>query len=313
MTVEQALAGARLFQPEIHEEEDERHRIVFHVHHLLYDGESFPLLWRDLSELYAASREARAPQLPELGLEYVDFAGQQRGSWIEDRRRALPFWRSLAAGATGAVEWPAPAVVAGHPYEQEVTQFELSPASARAATAIARRHRVSPFFVLLAATAGAIAAVTGCEDPLIGTDVANRGSRHKQEVGHFLSSRLTRFVEPRERPVADLVGDAREAWFAAEDFDDVYIGEVLPELGISGYIPVLLDPVEPHRGPCFDEVEVVPIDLPPWPYYWRDAWISWLVDGRTFGCQMAIRRSRVAGWVPDAVAAAIEARLGGGG
>jgi hypothetical protein len=315
LTVDETLAGEPLFRPAIHKEGHERHLLVFRIHHLLYDGMSFSILWRDLSELYAACRYRRAPELPELRLEYIDFARQQRGSWPDAKQRAVPFWRSLVAGATGEVDWPPPSEVSGHPYEHEVTRFELSPVSARAATAIARQHRVSPFFVLLSATAGAIAAATGCEDPLIGTDVANRGSRSKHDlVGHLVSSRLTRFVEPQHRPVAELVADARETWFAAEEFDDVYIGEVLGELGIPEYTPVVqLEALDPHAGPRLDEVRVLPVDVPGWPYYWRDALIIWSLEGRTFGCQMAFRRSRVAGWVPDAVAAAIEARLQDGG
>lgn len=310
LTIDEVLAGEPLFRPSIHEEDHERHLLVFRIHHLLYDGMSFPILWRDLSELYTACCEHRASDLPELGLEYIDFSQRQRDGWQDAKRRAVPFWRSIATGGTTAVEWPSPVNFAGHPYEQQVATFELSPASGRAAATIAQRHRVSPFFVLLSATAGAIADVTDCEDLLIGTDVANRGSPSKNDlVGHFLSSRLTRFLAPHRRPVADLVADARETWFAAEDFDDVYIGEILAELGGPEFLPVQLSPIDPEPGLRLNEVEVLPVDVPAWPHYWRDAYISWSLVGRTFGCMMSSRRSLIAAWVPDAVAAAIEVRL----
>lgn len=311
---EEALSGDPLFRPSLHRAGDERHLLVLRIHHLLFDGMSFAVLWRDLGELYSARRERRPPELPELGPEYIDFARKQHASWPQARGEAVWFWDSVTAGATGEVEWPRPRVDGGDPYRHDVTRFALSPAAAGAVAAGARRNRVSPFLVLLSATAGAVAAVSRCRDPLLGTDVANRRAPGSHDlVGHFLSSRLTRFVEPQNRGVDELVAEAREPWFEAEAHEEPYIGEVLKELGVGGFTPVQLELPTEGTAPRLEGVRVLPIEVPPWPHYWRDAWIIWSLADGTCECLLTTRRSRVAEWVPKELAREIAARLEDGG
>ncbi|HYQ68253.1 non-ribosomal peptide synthetase [Actinophytocola sp.] len=75
------------------------HQLVCTFHHIAFDGWAPKPFFRDLAELYAARVEGRAPVLPELPIQYADFAGWQR-TWLDDRRRtrALEYWRGELAG-----------------------------------------------------------------------------------------------------------------------------------------------------------------------------------------------------------------------
>ncbi|PRY41581.1 non-ribosomal peptide synthetase [Umezawaea tangerina] len=75
------------------------HQLLCTFHHIAFDGWSPRLFLRDLAELYAARVSGRAPVLPELPIQYPDFAGWQH-SWLEEgrRARALDFWRTRLAG-----------------------------------------------------------------------------------------------------------------------------------------------------------------------------------------------------------------------
>jgi hypothetical protein len=92
-------AGHPLFRARVIEVEAGVHVLAVTIHHLVYDGLSFPVLWRDLSELYAARLAGRPADLPPLWRSYADYAEWQRDSWPALAARALPFWTAVVDGS----------------------------------------------------------------------------------------------------------------------------------------------------------------------------------------------------------------------
>lgn len=76
---------------------DDDHVLVLAMHHIVSDGWSLDILMRDLAELYRARREGRRAELPELPLDYADYAIWQRAA---DQGPALDHWTSRLAGLT---------------------------------------------------------------------------------------------------------------------------------------------------------------------------------------------------------------------
>ena len=65
------------------------------VHHAVFDGASLPVLAAELNELCLAAAEHREPKLPELAIQYADYAAWQRSQAATEH---LAYWRETLAG-----------------------------------------------------------------------------------------------------------------------------------------------------------------------------------------------------------------------
>jgi hypothetical protein len=83
------------------------HALLLTFHHIVTDGWSLGVLGRDLAALYNAQRDATACALPELPIQYADFAVWQRG-WLtgDILDRQLAYWRTQLAGAPASIDLP---------------------------------------------------------------------------------------------------------------------------------------------------------------------------------------------------------------
>ena len=85
----------------------EEHVLAMAMHHIISDGWSLGVLVGELSELYAAAVEARPARLPELPVQYADFAVWQRARLRDEALEAqVGFWRELLAGAPPVLALP---------------------------------------------------------------------------------------------------------------------------------------------------------------------------------------------------------------
>src|SRR5271157_495556 len=86
---------------------EEEHALFFNMHHIVSDGWSFGVFFRELGLLYAAFIENRPSPLPKLPIQYVDYAAWHR-DWLrgEALQRQLDYWREQLAGAPGVLELP---------------------------------------------------------------------------------------------------------------------------------------------------------------------------------------------------------------
>src|SRR4029077_20816712 len=93
---------------------DEDHALLFDMHHIISDGWSAGVLVQEVTALYAAFAEGRPSPLPELPVQYADFAVWQRG-WLpgDVLERQRGYWRERLAGAPSLdlpTDRPRPAV-----------------------------------------------------------------------------------------------------------------------------------------------------------------------------------------------------------
>src|SRR5205823_14583781 len=101
------LGSGPLFRAALVRLDDEEHLLLLTLHHIVSDGWSNEVLLRELGELYAAFRASRKSSLPELAIQYADYAAWQRewlqGEVLEER---LAYWREHLAGAPALLELP---------------------------------------------------------------------------------------------------------------------------------------------------------------------------------------------------------------
>ncbi|GGS84073.1 hypothetical protein GCM10010156_48430 [Planobispora rosea] len=150
-------------------------RLLFVAHHTVYDAWSAQIFAEELTELCAALREERPPRLPELTIQYADYAVWQRDRLTGGTLDAdLDYWRKQLAGSV-PVELPAdrprPAELG---YAGATVGFSVPDGTAERVADLARRTGTTPFMVLLTAFAALVARWTGRSDIVVGSPVAGR-------------------------------------------------------------------------------------------------------------------------------------------
>src|SRR3977135_3688200 len=96
---------------------DQEHVLILNLHHIVADGWSVGVLTRELGELYAAALNGQPAQLPELPVQYSDYAYWQR-QWLSAQtlEQQLGYWRDQLANLEPLelpTDHPRPAVRSG--------------------------------------------------------------------------------------------------------------------------------------------------------------------------------------------------------
>jgi hypothetical protein len=294
LSSEQVFAGVPLFRPRLFCLGEHHYLLAVTIHHLLYDGLSMRIFWRDLSEFYDARLSRRDPDLPVLTASYLDFARWQQRDRPLIVGPAISFWREVLEGAPAEITWPRPRNSSAAEYEAVESRFTISAAGVERLRETARSLRATPFMVLLATTAIAIGRAADQDDVVLGTDFANREEPWRQEmVGHMLNTRLTRARLAPDTSLESVALEVRNAWLAGEEYRDAYIDDVLAALNRPKQTAVLLEPEESKDGPVFSGISTNWVNLEPSWHYWRELLVSWIRVAAGYEARILYRPARV--------------------
>ena len=215
--------------------DEEEHALLLTVHHIVYDGWSEGVLTAELTALYAAALAGRPSPLGELAVQYADFAAWQRAWPPEVLGRQLAWWRDELAGAPAAlplpVDRPRPAAPS---FRGASAMLRLPAAAAAALRQAARREGTTLYMLLLAGFAALLARVTGEEDLLVGTPVADRPRPEVEGlIGFFVNTVVIRARaagDPSFRGLLAAVRDTALGAFAHQDLPfEMLVEELRPE------------------------------------------------------------------------------------
>ncbi|HEU4561403.1 MAG TPA: condensation domain-containing protein, partial [Longimicrobium sp.] len=170
------LAAGPLFRAVLLRLDEESHVLLLSMHHIVSDGWSLGVLFGELSALYAAYREERESPLPELAVQYADYAVWQREQLRgEMLGRQLSYWRERLAGAPELVELPTdhprPAV---QTFRGRIERIELPGELLERLRALGRREGATLYMVVLSAFQVLLSKYSGSEDIVVGSPVAGR-------------------------------------------------------------------------------------------------------------------------------------------
>ncbi|HSF40409.1 MAG TPA: amino acid adenylation domain-containing protein, partial [Thermoanaerobaculia bacterium] len=210
----------------------DRHRFLVVFHHVVCDGWSVGVFVREIAALYAAFSQGRPSPLPELPVQYADFAVWQREAVEETREADLAWWRERLGGETAPLELPTdrprPAVQTFRGGQRE---WILSSSLAGRLRALARERGATLFMVLLAAAKALLGRQSGQEDVLVGTPVAGRRTVETERlIGIFLNTLVLRTDLSGSPGFAELVARVREVTLGAFSHQDVPFEALLAEL-----------------------------------------------------------------------------------
>ncbi|WP_235570025.1 condensation domain-containing protein [Lysobacter sp. Root916] len=197
---------------------DEEHVLLITQHHIVSDGWSIGVIIREFAQLYAAYSEGRVNPLTALDIQYADYAVWQRG-WLqgEELERQTAFWREHLVGAPALLELPTdrarPAVQS---HVGGTLPFALSAELSARLKQLGQRQGATLFMVLLAGWSLLLSRLSGQDDVVIGTPVANRQRREVEAlVGFFVNTLALRVRVGETASMAELLAQVKKATLGA--------------------------------------------------------------------------------------------------
>jgi amino acid adenylation domain-containing protein len=219
---------------------DDKSIFLLTMHHIVSDGWSILIFFRELSEMYQAFSKGKASPLAELPVQYADYALWQR-DWLrgEVLERQLSYWKNQLAGELPVLDLPAdrprPAV---QTYPGDRVTVALPAELTAALTELSQREGATLFMTLLAAFKILLNRHTGQEDIIVGSPMANRPQTETEGlIGFFLNNLALRDDLSGDPDFRQLLARVRKTALDAYANQDVpferLIGELKPERDLS--------------------------------------------------------------------------------
>ena len=203
---------------------EEVYLALLNLHHIISDAWSRSVLVRDLSVLYQDFLQGRASSLPQLAVQYADYAQWQR-EWLQGTvlEEQLAYWREQLGDNAHVlqlpIDRPRPAV---QTYNGAVLPYQIEPEVVRKLQALGKRENATLFMVLLAAFKALLYRHTGQSDIVVGTPVAGRGRAELEGlIGFFVNTLALRTAVNGEQSFRTLLRRVREGALGAYAHQDV--------------------------------------------------------------------------------------------
>jgi amino acid adenylation domain-containing protein len=221
------LIRAKLLQLDAHD-----YVLLLTIHHIVADGWSMGIFFHELGALYARFAAGQPSPLPEMPVQYADFAIWQRG-WLQNEEldRQLGYWRRQLSGIP-KLDLPADRPRPSMPTFRGSYYPMLIPANV--ATSLKRfsgDHEATLFMTLLAAFQTLLHRYTGQDDIAIGCPVANRNrSEIEGVIGFFVNSLVMRTNFEGNPTFSSLLASVRETALEAYAHQDLPFEMLVEEL-----------------------------------------------------------------------------------
>jgi surfactin family lipopeptide synthetase A len=238
--------------------DDQNHRLYFTMHQSIVDGVSvYQVLPSELIAIYEALSVGKPSPLPELPIQYADFASWEREWLLGDVLAGqLAYWRRQLAGELPVLRWPTDRL---RPIVQTlrgaIRPFLLPKQLTSALKELSQREGVTLFMTLLAGFTALLRCYTQQESIIVGT-VAPAGRKRPETqrlLGHFLNPVALYLDLAGRQTFRDLMRQTREVVLGALLHDDVPFEYVVDALKLKA---------DPSRHPLF---QVVISLAPPMP------------------------------------------------
>jgi alpha-ketoglutarate-dependent taurine dioxygenase len=218
----------------------QEHIMLLAMHHIVSDGWSMGVLVHEVTKLYKAFSAGSPSPLPELPIQYADFALWQR-QWLTGERleSQLSYWTKRLAGAPPVLELPTdfrrPALQS---LRGATLNFPLSASLTLELEALGRQHEATLFMVLLATFQVLLQRYTGKDDLVVATDIANRNRAETEGlIGFFINMLVLRADLSGNPTFVKLLGRVRELALEAYAHQDLplekLVGELQPQRNTS--------------------------------------------------------------------------------
>lgn len=214
--------------------EDEYYLLLLTMHHIVCDGWSIGVFFRELLALYEAYCLGQPSPLAELPIQYPDFAHWQRqllqGEVLE---KQLAYWKKQLTGLPVLqlpTDRPRPVITSAN-FRGAHETLIIPKALTRALQELSKREGVTPFMVLLTAFQVLLSRYTGQDDIVVGSPIANRNRAELEPlIGFFVNMLVLRTNLSGDPPFRVAVQRVREVCLEAYAHQDLPFEKLVEEL-----------------------------------------------------------------------------------
>ncbi len=227
------LTRLPLFRSRLLRLSDDEHVLILVIHHIISDGWSMGVLFRELATLYESISRSKPSPLPRLPIQYSDFVLWQR-SRLQGALLAtqLAYWKQQLCGCRPELHLPV-----DHPrpelqrYRGASHDVWLSRSLTQAVQSLSHREAVTPFVTLLAVYTIQLSSYSSQDDILVGTPMSGRthsGIEHL--IGFFVNTVVLRANLSGNPTFRELLARVQAMTVDASSHQDLPFGRLVDEL-----------------------------------------------------------------------------------
>jgi amino acid adenylation domain-containing protein len=226
------LSSGPLIRAKLIRLSEDGHVLVVSLHHIVSDGWSMGVIIREFSQLYEAFTQGQESPLPELEIQYADYAVWQR-TWLQGEvlNNQLEYWKKQLKGVAileMPTDRPRPSVAG---YRAAYEEFHLSRELSARLRQMSRREGVTLFMSLLAGFQAVLSRYSGQSDITVGTPIAGRNQRETEGlIGFFVNTLVMRVDAGGDPTVRELLTRVRETALGAYMHQDIPFDKLVEEL-----------------------------------------------------------------------------------
>ncbi|MHA6885078.1 non-ribosomal peptide synthase/polyketide synthase [Ralstonia pseudosolanacearum] len=208
---------------------EQEHVLLITMHHIVSDGWSQGVLARELGALYEAYRSGGEDPLPALPIQYADYAVWQR-RWLEggELQRQGTYWEQALAGAPTLLSLPTDrARPAQQDYAGGSVEVVFDAALSTGLRKLSQRHGTTLFMTVLAGWSVLLSRLSGQDEVVVGSPVANRTRSEVEGLIGFFVNTLALRVEVDGATVSELLGRVKSRVLEAQAHQDLPFEQVV--------------------------------------------------------------------------------------
>ncbi|QLF94934.1 amino acid adenylation domain-containing protein [Pseudomonas sp. ABC1] len=212
---------------------EDDHVLILTLHHIVSDGWSMPIMVDELVQLYEGYRTGQQVTLPELPIQYADYAIWQR-NWMEagEQERQLAYWKEQLGEEQPVLELPTdrprPAI-----QSQEGANFSVSLNDdlAQSLKQLAQQQGVTLFMLLLASFQSLLHRYSGQDDIRVGVPTANRNRVETERlIGFFVNTQVLKAEFDLDTTFSSLLKQVQQTALGAQAHQDLPFEQLVEAL-----------------------------------------------------------------------------------
>src|SRR5215510_8308606 len=227
------LAKGPLLRVELLRLAEDDHVLLITMHHIISDGWSIKVFIGEIEELYKAYTNGQRAALPELPIQYADFALWQR-SWLQGEKleEQLSYWRTQLADAPPVLDLPTDRPrPTFKTFRGAYLPLIFSKKLSEEITQLGRREGTTLFMTLISAFSALLYRYTNQENILVGAPIANRNRVETENlIGFFVNTLVLRVRFSDAMTFRDLLRQIRETALDAFEHQDLPFEKLVEEL-----------------------------------------------------------------------------------
>ncbi|MBS2772897.1 amino acid adenylation domain-containing protein [Anoxybacillus sp. PDR2] len=232
------LEKGPIFRIKLLRKSKEEHILIFTLHHIIGDAISFKNLLNETFTIYNSMVNKNPCNLPELKIQYSDFAHWQSQYINTDEfQNRLLYWKNKLKGAPQyiklPIEKPRPEVQS---FNGKSINFQISREKSQMLRELAQKEGVTPYMLFMTAWNLLLYSYTGQKDIIVGTSASGRTDNTEDLVGLFVNTLPIRTKLDGEWSFLELLKDSKRTILEAFSHQDVPF-------------EIIINTIKTHRDP----------------------------------------------------------------